>query len=49
MAEIRIFIKPDLRSQFKSVCALKNQTMSEALSEIMEKFIEESRRNNEKK
>lgn len=38
MAEIRVFVNSDLRSQFKSQCALANKTMSEVIAELMENF-----------
>lgn len=46
MAEIRVFVNPELRSQFKSQCALNNRTMSEVIAELMENFTKE--KNNQK-
>lgn len=43
MAEIRVFVKPELRQQFKSKCVLENKTMSDVIADFMEKFVTEDK------
>ena len=39
MAEIRVFVKPELRQQFKSKCVLENKTMSDVIAEFMANYV----------
>lgn len=41
MAEIRVFVKPELRQQFKSKCVLENKTMSDVIAEFMVNYVTE--------
>lgn len=40
MAEIRVFVKPELRQQFKSKCVLENKTMSDVIADFMTNYVE---------
>jgi hypothetical protein len=40
MAEIRVFVKPELRQQFKSKCVLENKTMSDVIADFMANYVE---------
>ena len=40
MAEIRVFVKPELRQQFKSKCVLENKTMSDVIAGLMAGYVE---------
>jgi hypothetical protein len=42
MAEIRVFVKPELRQQFKSKCVLENKTMSDVIAEFMVNYVTEN-------
>jgi hypothetical protein len=43
MAEIRVFVKPELRQQFKSKCVLENKTMSDVIADFMANYVEDSK------
>jgi hypothetical protein len=43
MAEIRVFVKPELRQQFKSKCVLENKTMSDVIAEFMANYVTEDK------
>lgn len=43
MAEIRVFVKPELRQQFKSKCVLENKTMSDVIAEFMVNYVTEDK------
>lgn len=40
MAEIRVFVKPELRQQFKSKCVLENKSMSDVIADFMANYVE---------
>lgn len=42
MAEIRVFVKPELRQQFKSKCVLENKTMSDVIADFMANYVEDN-------
>jgi len=46
MAEIRIFVSPELRQKFKSKCVLENKTMSDVIAGFMEAYISEDNQEN---
>lgn len=39
MAEIRVFVKPELRRQFKSKCVMENKTMSDVIADFMANYV----------
>jgi len=41
MAEIRVFIPPELRQKFKGKCVTQGKTMSDVIAAFMEKYIKE--------
>jgi hypothetical protein len=40
MAEIRVFVTPDTRTEFKTICVSQNKTMSEVLTEMINQYIQ---------
>jgi hypothetical protein len=42
MAEIRVFVKPELRQQFKSKCVLENKTMSDVIADFMATYVNDN-------
>jgi len=45
MAEIRVFVQPELRTQFKTLCVSQNKTMSEVLTNLMQDYILQTHKN----
>jgi len=43
MAEIRVFVKPELRQQFKSKCVLENKTMSDVIADLMASYVNQQK------
>jgi hypothetical protein len=41
MAEIRVFVRPELRQKFKGKCVTQGKTMSDVIAAFMEKYITE--------
>jgi excinuclease UvrABC nuclease subunit len=40
-AEIRVFVSPELRNQFKGKCVTQGKTMSEVLAEFMSAYVKQ--------
>jgi len=45
MAEIRVFVQPNLRTEFKTICVSQNKTMSDVITALMEEYIKKNDRN----
>src|SRR4028119_1368102 len=43
LAAVRIFMLPELRDDFKTVCALKKSTMNKVVVELIETYVEQNR------
>jgi len=44
MAEIRVFVSPELRQKFKGKCVTEGKTMSDVIAAFMEQYIKEESR-----
>ena len=41
MAEIRVFVSPELRQKFKGKCVTEGKTMSDVIAAFMEQYIKD--------
>ncbi|MBD2213994.1 copy number control protein [Nostoc linckia FACHB-104] len=41
LAEIRVFVSPELRQKFKGKCVTEGKTMSDVIAAFMEQYIKE--------